>query len=143
MNILGFQSSGDQTSVSIMIGEEINSFNYSHNRKDRPNWDMFLENIGINNQIQLQDIDIFAFADCQGSYTATRTIASYLKGMAIALEKPLIAIKDNNKIPINSSDVVKLAKEKFLNANSKAEQFHPNLVNPSYSLDTKYKKIND
>ena len=85
MYILGFQSSGDQTSVSIMIGEEINSFNYSHNRKDRPNWDMFLENIGINNQIQLQDIDIFAFADCQGSYTATRTIASYLKGMAIAL----------------------------------------------------------
>tara|TARA_Y100000766_G_C18520608_1_gene418724 strand:+ start:169 stop:600 length:432 start_codon:yes stop_codon:yes gene_type:complete len=143
MNILGFQSSGDQTSVSIMIGEEINSFNYSHNRKDRPNWDMFLENIGIKNQIQLQDIDIFAFADCQGSYTATRTIASYLKGMAIALEKPLIAIEDNNKIPINSSDAVKLAKEKFLNANSKVEQFHPNLVNPSYSLDTKYKKIND
>ena len=143
MNILGFQSSGDQTSVSIMIGEEINSFYYSHNRKDRPNWNMFLENIGINNQIQLQDIDIFAFADCQGSYTATRTIASYLKGMAIALEKPLIAIEDNNKIPINSSDVVKLAKEKFLNANSKVEQFHPNLVNPSYALDTKYKKIND
>ena len=118
MNILGFQSSGDETSVSIMIGEEINSFNYSHDRKERPKWNMFLENIGIHSQTQLQDIDLFAFADCQGSYTATRTIASYLKGMAIGFEKPLIAIEDNNELTIDSSDVVKLAKEKFLKANS-------------------------
>ena len=48
MNILAFQSSGDQTSVSIMLDDEINSFNYKHNRKDRPNWNMFLENIGLN-----------------------------------------------------------------------------------------------
>ena len=143
MNILGFQSSGDETSVSIMIGEEINSFNYSHDRKERPKWNMFLENIGIHSQTQLQDIDLFAFADCQASYTATRTIASYLKGMAIGLEKPLIAIEDNNELTIDSSDVVKLAKEKFLKANSNVKQFHPNLANPSYSLDTKYKKIND
>jgi hypothetical protein len=143
MNILGFQSSGDETSVSIMIDEEINSFNYSHDRKERPKWNMFLENIGIHSQTQLQDIDLFAFADCQGSYTATRTIASYLKGMAIGFEKPLIAIEDNNELTIDSSDVVKLAKEKFLKANSNVEQFHPNLANPSYSSDTKYKKIND
>ena len=143
MNILGFQSSGDETSVSMMNGEEINSFNYSHDRKKRPNWNMFLENVGIQNQKQLKDIDLFAFADCQGSYTATRTIASYLKGMAIGFGKPLIAIEDNNEFTIDSSDVVKLAKDKFLKANSNIEQFHPNLANPSYSLDTKYKKIND
>ena len=104
---------------------------------------MFLENIGIHSQTQLQDIDLFAFADSQASYSATRTIASYLKGMAIGLEKPLIAIEDNNELTIDSSDVVKLAKEKFLTANSNVDQFNPNLANPSYSLDTKFKKIND
>ena len=59
MNILAFQSSGDQTSVSIMLDDEINSFNYKHNRKDRPNWNMFLENIGLNNAFALEDVDLF------------------------------------------------------------------------------------
>ena len=143
MNILGFHSSGNQTSVSIMIDKEVNSFNCSHERKERPDWRMFLDKVGVNRDIQLKDIDVFAFLDCQSSYTATRTIASYLKGIATALEKPLIVIDDNTEIELDSSDVVKLAKEKFLNANSNVDQFHPSLANPSYSLDTKYKKIND
>ena len=128
MNSLGFKSSGDETSLSIMIGEDINSFNDYHDRKERPKWNIFLENIGIHSQTQLQDIDLFAFADCQGSYTATRTIASYLKGMAIGFEKPLIAIEDNNELTIDTSDFVKLAKEQFLKDNSNVEQFHPNLA---------------
>ena len=143
MNILGFHSSGNQTSVSIMIDMEVNSFKCSHERKERPDWRMFLDKVGVNREIQLKDIDVFAFLDCQSSYTATRTIASYLKGIATALEKPLVVIDDNSEIELDSSDVVKLAKEKFLNANSNVDQFHPSLANPSYSLDTKYKKIND
>ena len=43
MNILGFHSSGNQTSVSIMIDMEVNSFNCSHERKERPDWIMFLD----------------------------------------------------------------------------------------------------
>jgi len=143
MNILGFNSSGNQTSVSIMIDMEVNSFKCSHERKKRPDWRMFLDKVGVNREIQLKDIDVFAFLDCQSSYTATRTIASYLKGIATALEKPLFVIDDNTEIELDSSDVVKLAKEKFLNANSNVDKFHPSLANPSYSLDTKYKKIND
>ena len=143
MNILGFHSSGNQTSVSIMIDMEVNSFNCSHERKERPDWIMFLDKVGVNREIQLKDIDVFAFLDCQSSYTATRTIASYLKGIATALEKPLVVIDDNSEIELDSSDVVKLAKEKFLNANSNVDKFHPSLANPSYSVDTKYKKIND
>ena len=143
MNILGFHSSGNQTSVSIMIDMEVNSFNCSHERKERPDWTMFLDKVGVNREIQLKDVDVFAFLDCQSSYTATRTIASYLKGLATALKKPLIVIDDNTEIELDSSDVVKLAKEKFLNANSNVDQFHPSLANPSYYLDTKYKKIND
>ena len=121
MNILGFQSSGDETSVSIMIGEEINSFNYSHDRKERPKWNIFLENIGIHRQIQLQDIDLFAFADCQNSYTATRLIASYFKGLATAFNKPLIVVDDQTNKDFEADSVVKHAKEIFLSNSLKSK----------------------
>ena len=96
MNILGMKSTGDQTSVSVMLGDEINSFLISHERKDRPNWEFLLSNIGHKKNFNLDEIDLFAFADCQNSYTATRLIASYLKGLATALGKPLIVVKDLN-----------------------------------------------
>ena len=143
MNILGFQSSGDETSVSIMIGEEINSFNYSHDRKERPKWNMFLENIGIHRQIQLQDIDLFAFADCQNSYTATRLIASYFKGLATAFNKPLIVVDDQTNKDFEADSVVKHAKEIFLSNSLKSKIFDPQNANPSYAKDIKFKKINE
>ena len=65
MNILGFHSSGNQTSISIMIDMEVNSFNCSHERKERPDWRMFLDKVGVNRDIQLKDIDVFAFLDCE------------------------------------------------------------------------------
>ena len=46
MKILAIKSSGDRTGISLMLNDEINSFTMDHDRKDRPNWDMFLDNIG-------------------------------------------------------------------------------------------------
>ena len=142
MNILGMKSSGDQTSVSVMLGDEINSFLISHERKDRPNWEFLLSNIGFKKNFNLDEIDLFAFADCQNSYTATRLIASYLKGLAMALGKPLIVVKDlsNN---FEADSVVKNAKEIFLKNTKDNQLFDPQNANPSYSQDTKFKKINE
>ena len=53
MNILGMKSTGDQTSVSVMLGDEINSFLTSHERKDRPNWEFLLSNIGHKKNFNL------------------------------------------------------------------------------------------
>ena len=90
MNILAIKSCGDKTAISVMLDKEINTFSMSHNRKDRPNWQMFLKNVGHNRIFKLDDIDLFVFANNQNSFTATRIIASYLKGIATALNKPLI-----------------------------------------------------
>ena len=142
MNILGMRSTGDQTSVSVMLSDEINSFLISHARKDRPNWEYLLSNIGFKKNFNLDEIDLFAFADCQNSYTATRLIASYLKGLATALGKPLIVVKDlsNN---FEADSVVKNAKEIFLKNTKNNQLFDPQNANPSYSQDTKFKKINE
>ena len=90
MKILALKSCGDETAISVMLDKEVNSFSMSHNRKDRPNWDMFLDNVGHNRIFKLVDIDLFVFANNQNSFTATRIIASYLKGIATALNKPCL-----------------------------------------------------
>ena len=143
MKILAMESSGDKTSASVMLDEEINSFTLSHARKDRPNWDMFLSNIGLNRNFELKDIDLFAFGNSQNSYTATRSIASYMKGIAVALGKPLIVIDENYQDEFQADTIAKLAKEKFLSLDSKDKTLDPNFANPSYSEDLNFKKLNE
>lgn len=143
MKILAMESSGDKTSVSVMLDEEINSFTLSHARKDRPNWDMFLSNIGLNRNFELKDIDLFAFGNSQNSYTATRSIASYMKGIAVALGKPLIVIDENYQDEFQADTIAKLAKEKFLSLDPQDKILDPNFANPSYSEDLNFKKLNE
>ena len=143
MKVLAINSSGDRTSISVILDDEINSFTMSHERKDRPNWDMFLDYAGHNQIFTLKEIDLFAFGNNQNSYTATRTIASYLKGLAIALEKPLISIDCLSEDDIKADDIALKAKDKFIKADSKKDIFDPAKANPSYKEDLKFKKIHE
>ena len=141
MNILAIKSSGDHTSISVILDEEINTYSMSHERKERPDWDLFLSNIGHKKIFNLKDIDLFAFANSQHSYTATRTIASYMKGIAIGLDKPLIVVSDKGDI-FDADEVAKEAKKNFLASGSDHKKFDPNLANPTYE-ETNFKKLNE
>ena len=132
MKILAMKSSGDRTSVSVVLNDEINSYSMTHQRKERPNWEMFLSNIGLNKTFNLKEIDLFAFANNQNSYTATRTIASYMKGLAVALEKPLISIKDENIDDFDADSTALKAKEIFIKEGVDLTKFNPKDSNPSY-----------
>ena len=143
MKVLAMNSSGDKTSISVILDDEINSFTMSHERKERPNWDMFLDYVGHNQTFTLKEIDLFAFGNNQNSYTATRTIASYLKGLAIALEKPLISIDCASGNDIEADDIAMTAKEKYIKADYKKDLFDPAEANPSYKEDLKFKKIHE
>ena len=96
MKILSIDVSGNYSSISLLNDDEVNTFTQTHDRKDRPDWDMFLSNVGFKRDFELKDIDLFAFGNSENSYTATRTIASYMKGIAVALGKPLIVIDENS-----------------------------------------------
>ena len=115
----------------------------SHERKDRPDWNFFLANIGHKRTFSLKDIDLFAFANSQDSYTATRTVASYLKGIAVALTKPLMAIDDEDDKSFEADMVAKIAKENFLAADKNYNQFDPNNANPTYIQETTFKKLDE
>ncbi|MAQ98035.1 MAG: hypothetical protein CMD50_01935 [Gammaproteobacteria bacterium] len=141
MNVLAIKSSGDHTSVSVILDEDINTYSMSHERKERPDWNLFLSNVGYKKSFNLEDIDLFAFANSQNSYTATRTIATFLKGMAVGLEKPLIVINDNSEV-LDADEVAKKAKQTFLASGSDRKKFDPNLANPTYD-ETNFKKLNE
>ena len=41
MKVLAIKTSGDHTSISVILHDEVNSFSMSHERKDRPDWNFF------------------------------------------------------------------------------------------------------
>ena len=141
MKILSIKTSGDHTSVCVILNDEINSFSMTHDRKERPDWNFFLANIGHKRTFSLKDIDLFAYANSQDSYTATRTVASYLKGIAVALSKPLIAVEDNKNFEADM--VAKIAKKNFLAVDKNCEQFDPNNANPLYKQESTFKKLDE
>ena len=143
MKILAMKSSGDRTSVSVILNDEINSFSMIHERKERPNWEMFLDNVGLNKTFTLKEINVFAFANNQNSYTATRTIASYMKGLAVALNKPLISIEDELEDNLEADSIAVKAKEIFEKKRNDNTEFDPRNANPSYKEDIKFKKLNE
>ena len=143
MNVLAIQSSGNETSLCVILGDDVLEYSISHERKDRPNWQEMLSQIGLDSFFSMADIDIFAYANNEDSYTATRSVASYLKGISSALKKPLITIDANNINTISSNLVAKNAIQKFKDSGMQSDLFNSKDANPTYALETKYKKINE
>ena len=143
MKILAIKSSGDKTAIGLMMNDEINSFSMDHGRKDRPNWEMFLENVGHKKIFNLNEIDVFAFENNQNSYTATRITASYLKGISVALKKPLISIEGDLESDLDIEDLLINAKDKFLSPESNYDKFDPKNANPIYNNEIKFKKLDE
>lgn len=143
MKILAIKSSGDRTAIGLMMNDEINCFSMDHGRKDRPNWEMFLENVGHKKIFNLNEIDVFAFENNQNSYTATRITASYLKGITSALKKPLISIEGNLECDLDIEDLLITAKDKFLSDDINNNRFDPKNANPIYNDDIKFKKLDE
>ena len=143
MNVLAIQSSGNETSLCVILGDDILEYSIRHERKDRPNWQEMLSQIGLDSFFSMADIDIFAYANNEDSYTATRSVASYLKGISSALKKPLITIDANNINTISSNLVAKNAIQKFKDSGMQSDLFDSKDANPTYALETKYKKINE
>ena len=143
MNVLAIQSSGNETSLCVILGDDVLEYSISHKRKDRPNWQEMLSQIGLDSFFFIDDIDIFAYANIEDSYTATRSVASYLKGISSALKKPLMAIDADETNTISSDLVAKRAIQKFKESGMKSDLFDSKNANPTYAVETKYKKINE
>ena len=143
MNILAIQSSGNSTSLCVILKDDVLQYSINHDRKDRPNWLEMLSQIGLDSFFSIDDIDIFAYANDQGSYTATRSVASFLKGISSALNKPLVIVEVDEINNISSDLIAKEARQKFIDSGMKADLFKPKNANPTYAVETQYKKIHE
>ena len=143
MNVIAIQSSGNQTSLCAIIKDEVVQYSIKHERKERPNWSEMLINIGLDSFFTLEDIDVFAYANNSNSYTATRSVAAYLKGITSAISKPLIIIDSDDVDNLDADAVAKKAIEKYLNSKNNLDSFKPDTANPIYSSIPQYKKVNE
>jgi hypothetical protein len=143
MKVLAIQSSGDQTSICLINNEDVLTFSQKHQRKERPDWNKMLIKIGLKRLFNLDEICLFAFANSSSSYTATRSIATYMKGLAIALKKPLIAVSSDDIDELYADSIGKLALLQYKNSGLKPEMFNPKNANPMYSQELQYKKVNE
>ena len=143
MNVLAIQSSGNRTSLCAIIKDDVLQYSIKHERKDRPNWSEMLTSTGLNSFFTLEEIDIFAYANNSNSYTATRSVAAYLKGITSAISKPLIVIDTDDVDKIDSDAVAKKALDQYLNSKNNTDLFKPDNANPIYSSIPQYKKVNE
>ena len=94
MKILSVDVSGKYSSISLLNSDEVNTFSQTHDRKDRPDWDMLFSRINFDTKEDFNNLDALAFARGPGSYTALRITASFLKAIAVVKELPLIPISN-------------------------------------------------
>jgi len=94
MNILSIDTSGDSSSISSKIGDDLLSFQISHQRKERPDWENFLNHIGIFSNDDIKRFDLLVFGRGPGSYTAIRSSATFLKAISHTNKIPLMAVSN-------------------------------------------------
>ena len=93
MKILAFDSSGLVASVAIvennnLIAEYTTNYKKTHSQTLLP----MLEEIVKMTELDLNTIDAIAVAAGPGSFTGLRIGAATVKGLGLALEKPVISV---------------------------------------------------
>lgn len=93
MKVLAIESSGLVAAVAVtdgerLVGEFMLNHRKTHSQQLMPLVEQLLQNLGMTPQ----DIDLFAVSQGPGSFTGLRIGISTIKGLAQALNKPVIGI---------------------------------------------------
>ena len=103
MNLLGIESSSRKLSVGLMKEE---SFFELHSEKinDTANSLPLLSKKIINNaSLSFEDLDAICISAGPGSFTGLRVGMSYAKGIAIALDIPIVPVSTFDSLAFNNS----------------------------------------
>ena len=104
MKIIGMDSSGNVASVAyvadgVLVAEYTMNHKKTHSQTLLPMLDQIVRDAGI----ELTEIDAVAVAAGPGSFTGLRIGAATVKGLGLALEKPVIAIPTCEGLAYNLS----------------------------------------
>ena len=102
MKILGIESSGMVASTAI-ISDDILIAEYTMNHKKTHSETLLpmIDEIVRTSEIKLEEIDAVAIASGPGSFTGLRIGAATAKGLAMAIDKPIVPVKTCEGLAFN------------------------------------------
>ena len=102
MKILGIDSSGMVASVAI-IQDDVIKAEYTMNHKKTHSETLLpmIDEIVKTSEIRLEELDAIAIAAGPGSFTGLRIGAATAKGLAMAIDKPIIPVKTCEGLAFN------------------------------------------
>ena len=93
MKVLAIDSSSVVAGVAILDGDQLLYEVYHHHKRNHSEILMPLVEEALNSSdLQPEDIDLFAVSEGPGSFTGLRIGVSTIKGLAQAVEKPVVAV---------------------------------------------------
>ena len=94
MKILGIDSSGMVASVAI-VSDDVVIAEYTMNHKKTHSETLLpmIDEIVKTSEMKLEDLDAIAIASGPGSFTGLRIGAATAKGLALAIDKPIVPVK--------------------------------------------------
>ena len=105
MKIIGIDSSGMVASVALVAdGVLIAEYTMNHKKTHSQTLLPMLDQIVRDAEIELAEIDAIAVAAGPGSFTGLRIGAATVKGLALALEKPVIPVPTCEGLAYNLSN---------------------------------------
>lgn len=102
MKILGIDSSGMVASVAI-VQDEVLIAEYTMNHKKTHSETLLpmIDEIVKTSEIKLEELDAIAIAAGPGSFTGLRIGAATAKGLALAIDKPIVPVKTCEGLAFN------------------------------------------
>ena len=102
MKIIAFDSSGMVASVAYLVdGVVVAEYTMNHKKTHSQTLLPMLDRIVTDAEIELSEIDAIAVAAGPGSFTGLRIGAATVKGLGLALEKPVIPISTCEGLAFN------------------------------------------
>ena len=134
MKILAVDTSTDISSVALYVDDRV--IDSIEEKIDKSHSGILAKNVDkirIKNNLKYEEIDYFLISIGPGSYSGLKVGSSFLKGLTLPLDKPIIAINSLDALnsQINDDNEYMLAIfshrdyvycQKFINGKSKSEQ---------------------
>ena len=102
MKILGIESSGMVASVAIVDGDTlIAEYTMNHKKTHSETLLPMIDEVMKTSEVKMEELDAIAIASGPGSFTGLRIGAATAKGLAMAIDKPIVPVKTCEGLAFN------------------------------------------
>ncbi len=102
LKILGIESSGMVASIAIVDGDTlIAEYTMNHKKTHSETLLPMIDEVMKTSEVKMEELDAIAIASGPGSFTGLRIGAATAKGLAMAIDKPIVPVKTCEGLAFN------------------------------------------